>query len=98
MCEQQDIALIRANQCPVCQKKCGNKSPRHAMMSHIRRSADSAHVVWKAKNWHIHFAHGNFRPKSPSTCDLLKIIEQEYGTKMIHLITDELCRTGNRTV
>ncbi len=90
MCVQQDVILIKANQCPVCLKKCGHKSPRHAMMSHIRRSADPVHVVWRAKNWHSHFPHGRFRTTTPSAHQLMKAIEHEYGIHVLSVLANEI--------
>ena len=96
MCEESNLRLIDANRCPVCMKKCGLKSPRHAMMSHIRRSADPAHVVWRAKNWQVYFPHGKFRP-APSTQELLKTIEQEYGPNILHSLADEILKSREST-
>ena len=92
MCEVTDLVQNNANQCPICQRHCGNKNPRHAMMSHIRRSAHPAHVVWRAKNWQLYFPHGKFRT-TPRTQELLKAIEQEYGPQILQSLVDDIMKS-----
>jgi hypothetical protein len=60
--KMEDIVRIRELVdhaiCPVCNKSCGNLHPRLSMMSHLRRSKEKRHVLFKEAFWKVLFPVG----------------------------------------
>lgn len=53
-------AQVDAGQCPVCQRHFGNKEKRQCALSHIRKSKEPMHAMWRTRWWHKMFPHGKY--------------------------------------
>jgi hypothetical protein len=71
-------ALLQDNICPVCSCKKNGKNPRHQLIMHFRRAADTEHDQFRTKEYTKYFKVG--RSKNPVTHDCIyKTIEKKFG-------------------
>jgi hypothetical protein len=73
--------------CPVCERQCGHKLPRHAVINHLRRAGSVDHVVFRAKYYKTLLPWGNRRHKlaeeSSKPNEILAEIEKVFGKEMV---------------
>lgn len=86
-------AIVNTGSCPVCNKQCGKKDPRHAVLNHLRKSKEVAHVVWKGKYYAKLFPHGKFcnHPADEDVMleELVKQLERAYGPHIIQTLVTQ---------
>jgi hypothetical protein len=94
---QPDASVIDSmlvGQCPVCQRNCGHKQPRHALIKHIKRSCEPQHVIWREQYWKMCFPHGKYRCSPLDSADMPRkivcAVEKAYGNDMIPRLKDHL--------
>jgi hypothetical protein len=73
--------------CPVCERQCGLKLPRHAVINHLRRSGGVDHVVFRAKYYKTLLPWGHRRrhpaEESSKPNEILAEIEKTFGKEMV---------------
>ena len=68
--------------CPVCNvARKGQVDKRRALQEHLRRSKESAHVMWFETQYKKHFQHGGERKQELTEAYVIDAIRKAFGAE-----------------
>jgi hypothetical protein len=78
--------------CPVCERQCGHKLKRHAVINHLRRAGSVDHVVFRAKHHKTLLPWGKRKrhliEEDSKPMEILGEIEKAFGKGMVPRIVE----------